>query len=108
MPPRLRLQQAEVFGPDNRWFCSQSHGRPIDEPELLWQYFIRSGGAGDFARRWDEAMSATNRWFCSECYGRPVADEETLWTYYLHRSRPAAASLPRQVKSEAAAVMAMA
>jgi hypothetical protein len=107
MPPRLRLQQAEVLGPDNRWFCSQSHGRPIDQPELLWCYFIRSGGAADFARRWNEAMSAANRWFCSESHGRAIADEETLWAYYLTRTRPAAASAPRQVKSEAA-VMAMA
>lgn len=76
---------AEAFGPVNRWYCSQAHGGPVDDPERLLSYFIRSGGAADFARRYDEAMGPLNRWYCSEFYGRDVRDPETLWNYYLSR-----------------------
>lgn len=79
---RLRTQLAEAFGPVNRWFCSQAYGRPIDDPETLLVHFIKSGGAADFARRYEQAMSAENRWYCSEFYGRDIRDPETLWDYY--------------------------
>jgi hypothetical protein len=80
---RLRMQLAEALGHVNRWYCSQAHGYPVDDPELLMCYFVRSGGAIDFARRYDEAMGAKNRWYCSEFHGRDIRDPKTLWTYYL-------------------------
>ncbi len=79
---RVRMQEAEVLGQVNQWYCSQAYCRCVREPEQLWIYFIKSGGAADFAKRWDEAMSPANRWFCSEFYGRPVGDAQLLWDYY--------------------------
>lgn len=81
---RLRLQLTEAFGPDNRWFCSQAYGQPIDDPDLLITYFIRSGGAEDFAFRFEQAMGSLNRWYCSEFYGREISDPEILWNYYMN------------------------
>ena len=80
---RTRAQLAEVFGPVNRWYCSQAHGRPVQEEETLLVYFIKRGGARDFALRYDEAMSPLNRWYCSEFHGRDVREPEALWTYYM-------------------------
>lgn len=80
---RLRMQLAEALGHVNRWYCSQSHGRMIDDQELLMCHFIRSGGAADFARRFNEAMGPVNRWYCSEFHRQNVQDEETLWTYFM-------------------------
>jgi hypothetical protein len=75
---------AEAFGPVNRWYCSQAYGRPVDNPELLLTYFIKSGGAADFAVRYGEAMGPLNRWYCSEFHGRDIRGPETLWNYYLN------------------------
>jgi hypothetical protein len=87
---RLRLQMHEALGPVNRWFCSQAHGRPIDDPEVLLQYFIKSGGAANFAVRFAEAMSPDNRWFCSEFHRQDVQNPEVLWQYYMSRgTKPA-------------------
>jgi hypothetical protein len=80
---RLRMQVAEALGCVNRWYCSQAYGRMIDDPETLLRYFVRSGGAADFARRYDEAMSPQNRWFCSEYHRRDIRDPEMLWDYYM-------------------------
>jgi hypothetical protein len=80
---RVRAQLAEVFGPVNRWYCSQAHGRPVEDEEALLVYFVRSGGAKDFADRFDEAMSALNRWYCSERHRRDVREPEILWNYYM-------------------------
>jgi hypothetical protein len=80
---RLRMQLAEALGHVNRWYCSQAHGYPVDDPDLLICYFVRSGGAKDFARRYEEAMGAKNRWYCSEVHGRDICDPQTLWAYYL-------------------------
>lgn len=80
---RLRKQLAEALGQMNRWYCSQTHGRMIDDPELLLVYFIKSGGAEDFARRYDEAMAPENRWYCSEFHRRDIRDAEILWNYYV-------------------------
>jgi len=77
------MQQAEVLGDQNRWFCAQFHGREISCAELLWRYFIHSGGATCFARRWTMAMSDDNRWYCGEFYGYKVTDEEMLWEYFM-------------------------
>ena len=55
---RLRKQLAEAFGHDNRWFCSQAHGRKVDDPDVLLTYFVRSGGAADFCRRYEHVISA--------------------------------------------------
>ena len=84
---RVRLQVAEALGPDNRWYCAQHYGRDIHDPEVLLRYFVRSGGAADFARRYSEALSHSNRWFCSEFYGREICDEEVLWDYYVRQTR---------------------
>jgi hypothetical protein len=85
---RLRVQLAEAMGPVNRWYCSQVHGRAVGDQddgdrELLVRYFVNSGGAVDFARRYEEAMSPPNRWYCSQFYRRDVRDEATLWEYYM-------------------------
>ena len=80
---RLRKQLDEAFGPVNRWYCAQAYGRPVNEPELLLIYFIKSGGAADFASRYDDAMGPLNRWYCSEFYGRDIGDPEALWNYYM-------------------------
>ena len=79
---RLWLQLAEAFGPINRWFCSEAFGQEINDPDLLLTYYIKSGGAADFARRYDQAMGRENRWFCSQFYDRDVRDPQTLWEYY--------------------------
>ena len=83
MDYRIRLQLAEAFGPINRWFCSEAHGREIDDAECLLCYYIKSGGAADFARRYDLAMGALNRWYCSEFYARDIRDPEILWEYFV-------------------------
>jgi hypothetical protein len=81
---RVRAQLAEALGPVNRWFCSQAHRRKVDDPEMLLTYFIKSGGAADFARRYNEAMAPLNRWYCSEFHRCEVRDPESLWDYYNH------------------------
>ena len=80
---RLRVQLAEAHGPVNRWYCSQAYGFEVCDLERLLIYFIKSGGAADFAARYDEAMSAENRWYCSEFYGRDIREEQILWHYYI-------------------------
>ena len=82
MHVRARLQLAEALGPDNRWYCSQAHGRRIDDEEQLLIYFIRSGGAADFAARYANALSRDNRWYCSQYYGYDVRDPDILWDYF--------------------------
>lgn len=84
---RIRLQLAEAQGPDNRWHCSKAHGRRIDELELLLRHFIKSGGARDFAERYEQATGPMNRWYCSEFYGQDIRDPEVLWDYYINYSR---------------------
>jgi hypothetical protein len=79
---RIRLQLAEAFGPTNRWFCSQYFGRHITDLDLLLAYYIKSGGATEFAARFNEAMGHANRWYCSEFYRRDTRDPEILWEYY--------------------------
>lgn len=87
---RVRLQLAEALGPLNRWFCSEAYGREIDDAELLLIYYIKSGGAADFARRYGQALGTLNRWYCSEYYRRDIRDPQILWDYYMNRA-PAAA-----------------
>lgn len=82
---RVRLQLSEALGPVNRWYCAQAYGRPIDDPEVLLSYFIKSGGAANFAVRFTEAMGPENRWFCSEHHCQDVQSPELLWQYYLSR-----------------------
>jgi len=85
---RVRLQLAEALGPVNRWYCSQAFGKPINNDELLLAYFIKSGGATDFAIRYKNAMGPENRWYCSEYYRREIRDPEILWNYYMGYCRP--------------------
>src|SRR3989442_15287300 len=80
---RARLQLAEALGALNRWYCSQTHGRQVDDGELLVIYYIKSGGAADFAKRYVQAMGPHNRWYCSEFYRREIRDPEMLWNYYM-------------------------
>ncbi|HEX5242079.1 MAG TPA: hypothetical protein VFW23_02370 [Tepidisphaeraceae bacterium] len=95
MHHRLSAQLAEALGPDNRWFCSQRCGREVADPDELWIYFIRTGGAEDFALRYEAAMGPENRWYCSQYYKRDVRDPQTLWEYYMSGGRPG----PRTVAS---------
>jgi hypothetical protein len=83
---RVRLQVAEAFGPINRWFCSEAYGREITDPELLLIYYIKSGGAADFARRFNQAMDKQNRWYCSQFHCRDVRDPVVLWEYYMNHT----------------------
>jgi len=80
---------AEALGPTNRWYCSQARGYPVDDRELLLAYFIKSGGAIDFAARYNEAMGAKNRWYCSEYYGRDIREPQILWDYFLNHAQTA-------------------
>lgn len=80
---RIVLQLAEAFGDKNRWFCSQAHGRKIEDREILLSYYIKNGGAADFKKRYDQAMGEENRWYCSEFYGREICDPQILWEYYV-------------------------
>jgi len=80
---RLRVQLVEALGQLNRWYCSQKAGRMIENPDELLAYFVRSGGAADFARRFEEAMGPDNRWYCSEFYRRDIRDPQILWDYYM-------------------------
>lgn len=89
---RFKLQLAEARGALNRWYCSQCHCRQIDDDEMLMRYYIKSGGAKDFARRYEEAMGMLNKWYCSEFYGRAIGDPEILWDYYM--SHAAGKGLP--------------
>jgi len=99
---RIEAQIAEILGDDNRWFCSQHHDREVTDPETLALYFCRQGGAGDFARRWNDAMGRDNRWFCSEMYNQPITDEQILWEYYMaHYNQADHASKRKPVMSEA-------
>jgi len=88
---RVRLQLAEAFGPVNRWFCSEAHGREIDDPETLLVYYIKSGGADDFADRYNEAMGLLNRWYCSDFNCRDIRNPEILWDYYANHAQARAA-----------------
>jgi hypothetical protein len=99
MDLRFRLQLAEAFGPINRWFCSEAYGREIDDPELLIIHYIKSGGAADFAERFDEAMGRLNRWYCSEFHGREISDPQILWDYYVSHV-PARACEPENSEVE--------
>jgi hypothetical protein len=93
---RVRLQLAESFGPINRWFCSEFYGREVNDPELLVRYYVKSGGAANFARRYAEAMGKVNRWYCSEFHGRDIRDPQILWEYYVnHAPVPALDKNPR-------------
>ena len=90
----------EALGPVNRWFCSQAHGRPIDDPEVLLRYFIKSGGAANFAVRFAEAMSPDNRWFCSQFHHQDVQNPEVLWQYYMSRGTKPAELLEKRRSDE--------
>ena len=90
MELRVQLQLAEAMGSLNRWFCSEAYGRAIEDEELLLVYYIKSGGAADFARRYEQAMGTLNRWYCSEFYRREIRDPRILWDYYM-RYAPAGA-----------------
>jgi hypothetical protein len=85
MSDRVLLQMTEACGPVNQWFCSQYYGEPVHNAETLLVYFVKSGGAADFAVRYSEAMGPLNRWYCSEYYGRDVRDPMVLWDYYMNR-----------------------
>ena len=80
---RVRVQVAEALGQVNRWYCSQAYGRTVDDPHVLLTYFIRSGGAANFAERYAQAMDPVNRWYCSQFYGHEITDPDELLEYYI-------------------------
>src|SRR4051812_40390036 len=83
---RVEMQLAEALGPVNKYYCSCHFEREVADYNTLLMYFIRLGGAADFARRWAQAMGPDNRWYCSEYYKQPITDERILWNYYMtHR-----------------------
>lgn len=84
---RIQAQITEARGPLNRYYCSLAMGKPVEDDETLMRYFIRSGGAADFAIRYRQALSDANRWYCSEYFGFQVTDPEMLWDYYTRISR---------------------
>ena len=45
----INLQLQEALGPVNKWFASEKAGREVKEPELLFRYYVKSGGAQHFA-----------------------------------------------------------
>ncbi len=45
-----QAQINEAFGPVNRWYCSQHYGYEVRDPEVLLSYYIKHGGASNFAR----------------------------------------------------------
>src|SRR5437016_1147821 len=83
MDVRLCVQRAEVLGKLNKYYCSQKHGHPVEDENLLWEHFVKSGGADDFAFRWAQAMGKDNRWFAGEFYDCRITDKEVLWEYYM-------------------------
>jgi hypothetical protein len=80
---RAQLQRAEMLGHDNKWYCAEYYGRMIENEDVLAEYYIRTGGAIDFDRRFIEAMSLENRYYCSQFYGRDIRDPVILWEYYM-------------------------
>ena len=54
MSPKVLAQKQieEALGPVNRWYCSEFFRREVTDPNKLIEYYIRSGGAVDFARRY--------------------------------------------------------
>jgi hypothetical protein len=86
MDVRVWLQLSEAFGPINRWFCSEAYGREICDEEMPLTYYIKSGGAADFDRRYRHAMDERNRWYCSQFYRREIRDPRTLWDYYMNHA----------------------
>ena len=84
---RTQIQLAEAMGPVNRWFCSECNSKPVDDPEELLRYYIKTGGAADFARRYEQAMGMQNRWYCSQLHQSEVRDPQTLWDYYMRNTR---------------------
>jgi hypothetical protein len=94
---RIRLQLVEAFSPVNRWYCSQYYRRQIDDEETLLRYYIKSGGARDFAERFNEATSGLNRWYASQYHQHDVRDPLLLWEYYMkHRSDRARGKKPKK------------
>ena len=49
MRQHIRMQLDEAMGPVNRWYCSEFYRREVNDPETLLQYYIKHGGARDFA-----------------------------------------------------------
>ena len=90
-----KQQIEEALGNDNKWFCSQTYARSVDDQELLMTHYIRHGGAKNFRQRYNQAMGDENRWYCSQYYGYQVTDPRMLWDYYVKHSRPASARDPK-------------
>jgi hypothetical protein len=49
MREHIRMQLDEAFGPVNRWYCSEYYGYEVQDRETLLRYYIKHGGAQDFA-----------------------------------------------------------
>jgi hypothetical protein len=96
MDCRVRLQLTEALDGPNKWYCSEAYGHPVDDAELLLKYYIKSGGAEDFANRFDHAISGENRWYCSQFYHRDIRDPQILWDYYMSQIRVRGAGKPQR------------
>jgi hypothetical protein len=59
MDRRIRFQLAEALGPTNRWFCSEALGFEVRDAELLLAYYIKNGGAEDFAKRYEQGLTTS-------------------------------------------------
>ena len=101
---RIRLQVAEALGSLNRYYCSLAYCQEIVDHELLMRYYIKSGGAADFAKRYVQAMGQLNRYYCSQYYRRDIRDPEILWEYYMNYA-PAGAR-GKEARSEAGEIRA--
>lgn len=64
----LDRQLAEALGPVNRWYCSEHYGRCVSEPNTLIEYYIKSGGAEQFARQ------ISSQTFRDSCRSRRQSD----------------------------------
>jgi hypothetical protein len=82
------VQIMEALGPVNQWFCSIHFKRRVDDVNTLIKYYIDSGGAADFRRRFIEATGHLNKWYCSQHYNREVSEFRILWDYYMRHREP--------------------
>ena len=52
MDEYVSAQAKEALGQLNRYFAGLFYGREVTDPDQLLEYYIKHGGASDFAVRW--------------------------------------------------------
>jgi hypothetical protein len=50
MKEYVRGQLDEALGAVNRWYCSEYYGYEVTDCDLLLEYYIKHGGAEQFAK----------------------------------------------------------